>query len=1061
MDDLRRRLENALADNYIFERELGGGGMSRTYLARERALDRRVVVKVLAPELLAGISVERFRREVLLAAKLQHPHVVPVLTAGDVDGLPWFTMPYVDGDSLRHRLAQGPVGISEAVSILRDVARALAYAHGQNIVHRDIKPDNVLLSTGSATVTDFGIAKAISAARTTGSGSGHPSTMLTVAGTSIGTPTYMAPEQAAGDPATDHRADIYAFGAMAYELLAGHPPFHSLTPARLLAAHMGEKPKDIRTLRADCPEPLADLVMRCLEKEPDARPQQATDLVRVLDTITSSGAASAAPTILGGGRIRLGRALAVWAGATAATALIAWAATSVIGLPDWVFPGIVGVMIAGLPAIVGTWYVQRTVYRAYVQTPTLTPGGSTSPQGTMATLAIKASPHVSWRRTWMGGGIAVGGFAVLVIAFMVMRAMGVGPFGSLRGKGTFGAKETIVVADFVSPQGDSTLGSTIAEALRTDLAQSSSLKVLTRASTRDILRLMRRSPDSAVPFDLAREIATREGAKAVLDGGVERIGKGYVVSARLVNALDGNELVTFRETAASDDQLIEALGKLGRSVRERSGESLRSIQQSSQLERVTTPSLEALRKYVDGSKAADELGDSDRGLALLQEAVTIDSGFAMAWRKIAVLLNNDQRELARAMAATETAYRHRDRLTEEERDLTEGYYYTLGPKRDRDKAIAAYEAALVIDSTSTSALNNMAVELGEKRDYARSEAIYKRVAALPHTYGGAFTNLMQEEIRLGHISGLDSTKAAFHARFPASVQLGAGDWYDAWGKGDLNAADSISRAAYNHAKTLAQAVGGAGSAGALAELRGRPQEALKWTVAADAANYKAQKSKGNELAFVLDTVYYLAAMLERPADARAAWARGMARVPMSQVASAERPWRIVARIAARMRDPAMARMALDGFEHDLASQAPDVDGMRAFYAAHVALAEQKWDEAIRQLNEADKRMSIFDKYAYAALAQAHDFAGHSDSAIVYFEKFVKYKDPNMNEDSQFLAGAYKRLGELYETKGDREKAIENYEKFVDLWKNAEPELQPKVAEVRSKLNRLRGEGKKG
>ena len=135
--------------------------------------------------------------------------------------------------------------------------------------------------------------------------------------------------------------------------------------------------------------------------------------------------------------------------------------------------------------------------------------------------------------------------------------------------------------------------------------------------------------------------------------------------------------------------------------------------------------------------------------------------------------------------------------------------------------------------------------------------------------------------------------------------------------------------------------------------------------------------------------------------------------------------------------------------------------MRAFFAAHVALADQKWDEAIRQLHEADKRVSISDNYAYAALAQAHDFAGHSDSAIVYFEKFVKYKDPNMNEDSQFLAGAYKRLGELYEAKGDREKAIANYEKFVDLWKNAESDLQPKVTEVRERLNRLRGATRKG
>ena len=134
MDDLRSRLERALEDTYAFQRELGGGGMSRTYLALERALNRQVVVKVLAPELLAGISFERFRREVLLAAQLQHPHVVPVLSSGDASGLPWFTMPYVEGESLRARLARGPLSTGEAVSVLRDVARALAFAHGRGVV---------------------------------------------------------------------------------------------------------------------------------------------------------------------------------------------------------------------------------------------------------------------------------------------------------------------------------------------------------------------------------------------------------------------------------------------------------------------------------------------------------------------------------------------------------------------------------------------------------------------------------------------------------------------------------------------------------------------------------------------------------------------------------------------------------------------------------------------------------------------------------------------------------------------------------------------------------------
>ena len=190
-----------------------------------------------------------------------------------------------------------------------------------------------------------------------------------------------------------------------------------------------------------------------------------------------------------------------------------------------------------------------------------------------------------------------------------------------------------------------------------------------------------------VPFELAREIATREGAKAVLDGEIVRLGQSYVVSARLVAALDGQELATFRETAASEDELIGALGKLSRAVREKAGESLRAIRASSELERVTTPSLPALRKYVEGSALADEAGDAERGLALLGEAVTLDTAFAMAWRKIAVLLGNEGRDRTRALAAITTAYRHRERLSEKERLLTEGYYYTRGPRaRPRPRA---------------------------------------------------------------------------------------------------------------------------------------------------------------------------------------------------------------------------------------------------------------------------------------------------------------------------------------------------------------------------------------
>src|SRR5512143_824791 len=274
---LRDQLQQTLGSGYTVERELGGGGMSRVFVARDESLHRNVVVKVLPPDLVAGVNVERFNREIVLAAGLQHPHIVPVHSAGQMDGVPFYTMPFVDGESLRGRLTRtGALPITEAIGVLRDVAKALAYAHERGIVHRDIKPDNVLLSGGSATVTDFGIAKAISASRTQ-----PPGATLTQVGTSLGTPAYMSPEQAAADPATDHRADIYAFGCMAYELLAGRPPFVEKTPQRLLAAQMSELPQPIEQLRTDTPPALAELVMRCLAKDAGARPQRAGDLVRV------------------------------------------------------------------------------------------------------------------------------------------------------------------------------------------------------------------------------------------------------------------------------------------------------------------------------------------------------------------------------------------------------------------------------------------------------------------------------------------------------------------------------------------------------------------------------------------------------------------------------------------------------------------------------------------------------------------------------------------------------------------------------------------------------------
>jgi eukaryotic-like serine/threonine-protein kinase len=295
MTELREALQARLSGAYKLGRELSGGGMSRVFVAEDEALGRSVVIKVLAPELAAGLNAERFKREIMLAAQLQHPHIVPVLAAGVADDLPYFVMPFVVGESLRNRLlAETGLPIPETVSVLRDVAKALAFAHAQGVVHRDIKPDNVLLAGGSAVVTDFGIAKAISS-----SAVAAPGGTLTQVGTSLGTPAYMSPEQAAGDPNADARSDFYSFGVMAYEMICGKTPFHDRATHQLIMAHIAEPPEPIERLVPLVPSPVAHLVMRCLSKNPADRPQSAREILEDLDDVDLSGMrVRSGPTVL-------------------------------------------------------------------------------------------------------------------------------------------------------------------------------------------------------------------------------------------------------------------------------------------------------------------------------------------------------------------------------------------------------------------------------------------------------------------------------------------------------------------------------------------------------------------------------------------------------------------------------------------------------------------------------------------------------------------------------------------------------------------------------------------
>jgi len=1062
--DLRTQLQSTLGDAYRLDRELGGGGMSRVFEAEELRLKRKVAVKVLSPELAQGLSVSRFEREIQTAAALQQANIVPVLSAGDIDGLPFYTMPFVDGESLRARLARGPLTVTEVIGVLRDVSKALAYAHRQGVVHRDIKPDNVLLSEGTAVVTDFGIAKAISAARTQ-----TPGATLTQIGTSIGTPAYMAPEQAAGDPGVDHRADIYSLGAMAYELLAGRAVFADRTPQRMLAAHMSEAPRPIAELRPDTPALLADLVMRCLAKDANDRPQTATEIARMLDTVTSGSGMQAAPPVLFGGRGMLGKALAIYAAAFIAVAILAKAAIVGIGLPDWVFPGSLILMALGLPVILWTGYVQRVTRHAYTATPTFTPGGTPSAvQGTMATIALKAAPHVSWYRTAKGGIYAFGAFVLAVGAFMALRATGIGPFGTLLAAGKINAKEPLLITDFKTTNADSALGRVVSDAVRAGLTQSSVLSLMSTSQTGQALRLMERPPLSKIDLPLAQQLAQRTGAKAIVDGEVTGVAGGYIVVLRLVTAdSSGTELWSSRETGDGPRGLIDATDRLTRALRGKAGESLKAIQASAPLEDVTTSSLEALKKFSEGARYHDVLSDWPNAIAKFREAVAIDSNFAGAWRKLGAALGNAGRPRAEVNEALEQAHRHRDHFTEHERLYEEAFYFSQGPGGDREKGIGMYEE-LVRRGDGTAGVN-LALEYLRRRELVKAESSY--AFGLRRSPGNslAWYEISWAQLSEGHLAQAESSITVAVSRFPENSIRPIANGFLLYARGRLDSLGHYADSVRQHGRPDVRPI----AAGQLADLwliQGRLKRALAMYSEAGAAN-TAIGTVANPIAdSAIATRMEIATLGESPRGDQRMDAM-LARTPLKSLPLEDRPYFAVATTYARLGHPDKARAILAEYDRDARDSVYKRTHRAPLHTVlgEIALAENKPADAIVEFRRGDV---LPDGPAdacivciFAHLGRAFDAAQQRDSAIAMYERFLKtpygerldvplfveFPEP---VDPIFRAGVHRRLGELYEAKGDTAKAVEQYRAFVDLWKNADPELQPRVAEAKRRLAQL-------
>ncbi|HXV86772.1 MAG TPA: serine/threonine-protein kinase, partial [Gemmatimonadales bacterium] len=916
----------------------------------------------------------------------------------------------------------------------------LAYAHREGVVHRDIKPDNILLADGHAVVTDFGVAKAV--ASSTGESG------LTSLGVALGTPAYMAPEQAAADPHVDHRADLYAIGAMAYEMLTGRPPFTGSTAQAVLAAHMTQAPDAVTTHRATVPPALNELILRCLAKKPADRPQRADELLPHLDALltpsggmTPTGAQPAAAldhaaTARRAHPLRVGALFAV---AALGVLAVTYALMQSLSLPTWVFTGTIGLLAIGFPIMI--WSGHRERQRAVA---TMTGMATMTPVG--------LERHFTIRKALIGGGLAFGSLALLGGGYAVTRAMGIGPAATLVTRGVLAPQDTLVlVAQFADHAGDSALAAAVTTAVRIDFAQSNRFSLVPPQMIQTMLELMRRGPETPIAGEVAREVAQRLSLKAMVTGDVSRLGNSYALSASLVSPETGETYAAVRETAGPDD-VVQAVDRLAKGLRERIGESLRSLRASEPLGWATTESLDALKAWTRATAAAAR-GDSEREVALLEEAIALDSNFADAYRRLAVALSNIGRDPARWRWAATRAFQLRDRLGTIGRQLVTGYYYG-GTDYDPPKAIAAYRAVVERAPLHGSAANNLALLYVQQRRWKDAEAVIRPLVDTGSTYWTHVNVLLVAQHALHDSAGIRHTLTTLAQRAPDDPWLRlfraqvAGSWTN-YRAADSAMADLARVAPSTGVWGVRQAV----TSRALALVRGRLREAER-------AGRRAMELNENTdppavARFALELAAQRLLLANDTAGARAIADSALANPGLRGANPENRPYLEQVQWHALAGQAASAERSYREYEASVPAQARKV-ALDDEYAAQAAIARAagRYDAAIAGYRKAGEWGPC--QYCWLwELGQVFDQAGQPDSAVAVYERALLTPGRfRLGVESPWRGPALKRLGELYEQRGDRDRAVDYYGRFVELWKEADSELQPLVADVRERIARL-------
>ncbi len=744
--------------------------------------------------------------------------------------------------------------------------------------------------------------------------------------------------------------------------------------------------------------------------------------------------------------------------------------TENLSLPDWVGPFAIVLLILGLPVVLATAFLQEGMGGAGPD-PAPAPGRSPDPGATSPPASgQELSGHVldtpreaggdggakelgtrhrlfTWRNALMGGGVAFLLLALLLGGWLLSRALGIGPAATLVAKGVLDEQATIVLADFDSD--DENLSRTATEAFRIDLSQSRVVHLADPAYVREALTRMQRADAPRLTLDIARELAQREGLPAVLHGEILAAGGRYVVSAALVSAEGGAVMVSHRETAADSSEIVDAIDATSNRLRERIGESLPDLRASAPLARVTTSDFEALRQYSQGATLADR-GEEERAIPFLEQAIQRDSTFAMAYRKLGVILRNRSEQRARSSAVLGKAFAYRDRLTDRERYLTEAQYY-MDVRNDLTRAAVAYESLLDLDPDDDWALNNAGTIYGNmQRDYERAEPMFRRAIEIDSLSSPPYFNLAVVQAAQWKLDELDSTLAVWERRLPtgpgpAGFRAARAFQAGAWDTGETRAREYLERFGGNPALA-------ADAHDFLSDLmatRGRLDEARRLRREAEAD--EVQRGLGGEALGDAIALAGLDLVARDTAAARRAVRAALERYPLEDIEPLDRPYIGLVFLMTESGDAARARRHLTEWE----SVEEDLDARPVYWGVRGALeaAEGDLENAVTHLHRSDTGPCT--PCAPIGLALAYDRGGLPDSAIVYYERFL---DAGMLfrafVDASDRGPALERLGQLYDERGDLENAAKYYAMFVELWEEADEVLQPRVRAAQARLEEI-------